>query len=157
MFLHFVDRLEFDIWLKNLSSSIVVTNLGEVELKSRPLAIKRWSNKGGVLLVSDKTFASIFLKNKDLQRPFNPDVLILDEAHTMLKKSTNQVYQALSAVTTRRKIGKCRFVSRLLFPFTISSSLTCCCNNPLIRSTDWVTFSKQCKGTLGCFLIGFAL
>ena len=103
----FLDRIEFNIWQQQLPRAMVVSNLGDVTLEARASAIKRWYHNGGVLLVSDKTFANVASK-RELHAYLQPDVLILDEAHTMLKNPKNKVYKALLAVTTPRKIGKCK-------------------------------------------------
>ena len=87
---------EFEIWQKDL----VVTNLGHVGTDGRTKAIKRWVSRGGVLLISDRTFAG--MTKHDLQ----PDVLVLDEAHTMVRNSSTKIYKALNSISTPRRIGK---------------------------------------------------
>lgn len=110
-FLHCLEPSEFAIWQKNLLRSVVVSNLGDVTADARASTIRRWSDNGGILLVSDMTLASIASKKNGenvWEKYCEADVLVMDEAHTMLRKSANKVYKALAAVTTPRKIGKCR-------------------------------------------------
>ena len=105
---------------------MVVSNLGDLNVGARASTISRWSDNGGVLLISDKTLASIASKKQGEKvwlKYRQADVLVVDEAHTMLRKSTNKVYQALAAVTTTRKIGKCRS-ERGLKPFVPSNDLS---------------------------------
>ena len=70
--------------------------------------IKRWATFGGVLLVSDKTLMSIVTsnsKNPVMLEQLQPHVLVLDEAHTMVRKSTNKIFKTLASFSTPRKIG----------------------------------------------------
>ena len=92
--------LEFDIWQKDLHVPIQVTNLGHVGPEGRAKSIQYWLRIGGVLLISDRIFVA--LSKQDLQ----PDVLVLDEAHTMVRNSTTKIYKALSNISTPRRIGK---------------------------------------------------
>jgi SNF2 family DNA or RNA helicase len=71
--------------------------------------VKRWDTWGGVLLVSDKTLARIVSANHTtptLLEQFQPHVLVLDEAHTMVRNSATKIFKALTSITTPRKIGK---------------------------------------------------
>jgi SNF2 family DNA or RNA helicase len=97
---------EFEIWTGNLSYTVPVTNLSGSNSGSRGHLIEKWAKKGGVLLASDSLFQSIIKKKiheKYLQCP-GPDVIVLDEAHTMLKNSSNVIFKALMGVNTRRRI-----------------------------------------------------
>lgn len=96
---------EFFIWTGKLAKTVPVTNLSSGSLGSRSHFIRKWGKKGGVLLMSDSLFQRA-IKNKDqkalLQNP-GPDVIVVDEAHTMLKNKT-QVFKALMGVKTKRRI-----------------------------------------------------
>ena len=62
---------------------------------------------GGVLLVAEKTFLATLKKTEGAERFLQspgPSAIFIDEAHSMLKKSTNEVYKALAAVETRRRV-----------------------------------------------------
>ena len=91
---------EFDNWLREEKRQIVVYNFSDVDAKARDKRVQQWSDQGGVLLISERTFQP---KNFVLLR--NPDVLCLDEAHTMLKNPETGLYKNLSMVVTRRRIA----------------------------------------------------
>lgn len=87
-----------------MSSSIVVHNLADDGNRGR--TIRRWAKQGGVLLTSDALFRNIVKKMEFevyLRSP-GPDVIVLDEAHAMLKNKKNAVFKALNGVKTRRRI-----------------------------------------------------
>jgi Holliday junction resolvasome RuvABC ATP-dependent DNA helicase subunit len=63
------------------------------------MSIKRWLERGGILLMSDRILAGLISKN------LQPDVLVLDEAHTMLRNPSTTMYKALANIQTPRKIG----------------------------------------------------
>jgi hypothetical protein len=88
------------MWQKNLKATVVVTNLGHVNPEGRSQSIMRWVSNGGVLLVSDRTLAGMAKDN------LQPDVLVLDEAHTMIRNSSTKIYKVLDSITTPRRIGK---------------------------------------------------
>lgn len=50
---------EFEMWTGSLHPSIRVINLGAVEATARRRNIRSWMSKGGVLLISDKTFLRV--------------------------------------------------------------------------------------------------
>ena len=92
---------EFDFWLREEESrAMLVYNLNALEKHTKDLTITRWSERGGVLLVSEMAFR--LLDNEQLM---NPDVIILDEAHQMLKNATTKMSKKLLEVNTQRKIG----------------------------------------------------
>jgi hypothetical protein len=64
------------------------------------MSIKRWLTRGGVLLMSDRIFGGLASKN------LQPDVLVMDEAHTMLRNPSTTTYKALANIQTPRKIGQ---------------------------------------------------
>jgi SNF2 family DNA or RNA helicase len=69
----------------------------EVPPSERLISIQRWKARGGVLLLPP----ILFLGLGDLQ----PDLVILDEAHTMLKNNSSKVYNALLEIKTPRRVG----------------------------------------------------
>jgi hypothetical protein len=103
-----------------LSHTVLVSNLGQVGVDGRATLIKRWAARGGVLLVSDKTLVSIVLniKNALLVEHLQADVLVLDEAHTMLRNSSTKVFKTLASIRTPRRIGTCQ-------QFTVHTSSSC--------------------------------
>jgi hypothetical protein len=101
-----------------LSHTVLVSNLGQVGVDGRATLIKRWAARGGVLLVSDKTLVSIVLniKNVLLVEHLQADVLVLDEAHTMLRNTSTKVYKTLASIRTPRRIGTCpQFIQVVIF------------------------------------------
>jgi SNF2 family DNA or RNA helicase len=96
---------EFDKWTGSMRNArLEVCNL--VNVLDRRRAIERWGKNGGILLVTDQTFR-IAVKKKlcleHLQSP-GPDVIVLDEAHMMLKKKSNEIFKVLDGVATPRRI-----------------------------------------------------
>lgn len=95
---------EFEKWTHKMGTIIRVHNLAEST--NRVHAIEKWSKQGGVLLMSDALFRNVVKKNlceNHLRAP-GPDVIIIDEAHIMLKNKSNEVFKALNGVRTRRRI-----------------------------------------------------
>ena len=65
--------------------------------------IRTWAKIGGVLLMSDALFRNnVKISKEELQDLAN--VIVLDEAHTMLKNKSNAVFKALMGVKTARRI-----------------------------------------------------
>lgn len=94
---------EFIKWTHQLSSSIRVYNLSNST--KRRATILKWAAYGGVLLTSDALFRTVVKKMSDLEIFLRgPDVIVLDEAHTMLKNKSNEVFKALNGVRTRRRV-----------------------------------------------------
>lgn len=96
---------EFQKWLDHLPNSPSVYNLSLYKSGRKP-SVQRWRKKGGVLLVSDSMF-SRFFTGSDREwytKEIQPDVLVLDEAHTMLKNSDTQISKTLNCISTKRRI-----------------------------------------------------
>lgn len=70
----------------------------------RSRIVKQWNQLGGVLLMSDATFAKLAQEKEMYPSLQKPDVLVVDEAHT-IKNSGTKIFQALSEISTPRKIG----------------------------------------------------
>jgi transcriptional regulator ATRX len=97
---------EIEKWTENVKSRLTVENLAGKEEYVRVKAVDRWRSRGGILLLGEQLFLSMQgrgTKGAD-KRLLETDVLVLDEAHTMLKNSNNKVYKVLSAVKTMRRI-----------------------------------------------------
>jgi SNF2 family DNA or RNA helicase len=98
---------EFEKWTGKLKRPLRVDNLNNTDINARGSVLRRWTKRGGVLLVSESTFVATLKKDVDNAKYFQdpgPDAIVLDEAHSMLKNRTNVVFKALDAVTTRRRI-----------------------------------------------------
>ena len=99
--------------------------LNEVQTSDRGHLVSLWLRSGGVLCVSSSSFSSICKpalaeKTKDsadkgagtaaataFLRAFldpGPDIIVLDEGHTMLKNSSTGIFKTLCAVRTRRRV-----------------------------------------------------
>ena len=91
---------EFSKWLRGVPI-VNVINLSNVDARARDCYLSRWSKDGGVLLISSATFQRIVADKKEL---LQPHVLVLDEAHTMVKNATTGISKALNEVTTNRRI-----------------------------------------------------
>lgn len=89
-------------WTKGLDP-LMVYNLASVEQSSRGSRIARWQDVGGILILGEQLFLALF-KNGTIREKLQPDVLVLDEAHLMLKNSGTKVYKALSEIKTNRRL-----------------------------------------------------
>lgn len=92
------------------------------------------------MLMSSEGFLRIG-KDKDVSS-IQCDVLVLDEAHTMLKNSKNKVFKALSAIETPRKIGEYSELSPHVYlvcyiPYYLPIS-----RSYYYHSADWLSVSK---------------
>jgi SNF2 family DNA or RNA helicase len=93
---------EVDKWTKDIGRLRII-NLAERTNRER--AIEEWDEQGGILLTSDALFRSV-IKRLTSHAHFlqKTNVIILDEAHIMLKNKTNEVFKALTSVQTKRRI-----------------------------------------------------
>jgi len=79
--------------------------------------VEKWSGEGGILLSSVDTFRcackGLLASNNEgsMEKLYKnaflspgPDIVILDEAHLMLKNSKSEISKALSAMATMRRI-----------------------------------------------------
>ena len=86
---------ELEKWDSNLS----ITYYPPIE-DDKMTCISYWSKKGGLLIMTHDRFRRYQL---DGTFAFNPDVLVVDEAHN-LKNSKNLFYQAVHSTPTKRKL-----------------------------------------------------
>ena len=92
---------EFDKWTGKLSHPLVVDSINNHNsLLAQENAIDRWHTRGGVFILTEGKLQSLLKRQKQPQ----PDILVVDEAHTMLKTMTNKNFQALNTIKTPRKI-----------------------------------------------------
>jgi transcriptional regulator ATRX len=92
---------EVEKWTKSLREPLKILNLGEIMPSTRAKNIKKWKREGGVLVMGD----ALFLNMADvIVDAAQPDVLVLDEAHTMLKSSANKGFKKLQEIQTKRRI-----------------------------------------------------
>jgi DNA repair and recombination RAD54-like protein len=97
---------EVTVWTGNLDTPLLVDNLSGLVKSERKKAIKRWVNRGGILLLGEQLFQRLTREpdSEVKDELLKTDILVLDEAHTMLKNSANKVFQALAGVETKRRI-----------------------------------------------------
>ena len=94
---------ELHKWTAGLERRIRMFNIGKVSSHYRKSELIRWKEDGGILLMNEK----LFLANNQsafLLKDAQPEILVLDEAHTMLKNSTTQISKLLGQIATKRKI-----------------------------------------------------
>jgi transcriptional regulator ATRX len=92
---------EVEKWTGHLDDPITIMNLSKVQAGYRPKELKKWKRDGGLLVMSD----SLFLKlARTILNVAQPDVLVVDEAHTMLANSSNKISQQLCEIQTKRRI-----------------------------------------------------
>ena len=93
---------EVEKWTKDLDRKLPITNLGAHTAGSRRKCIRKWNeDTGGIMVLSDSTFLRAV---DDIIEAGQPDVLVLDEAHTMLKQSGNKGFKRLLDIQTKRRI-----------------------------------------------------
>jgi DNA repair and recombination protein RAD54B len=92
---------EFGAFTCNLKQKILVDSIVHYQSQAaQQNALQRWQDRGGVLLVTEGKLHSLSKKGSVAQ----PDCLVIDEAHSMLKTTTNKVFQTLSQIDTPRKV-----------------------------------------------------
>lgn len=95
---------EFTKWFVNVNPKVFVCTPSEVEVYARKALISKWMSTGGIFLVSSKTFANLVSGNGQETELIRADVLVVDEAHSMIKNSSTQIFKALSSIETKRRI-----------------------------------------------------
>lgn len=122
---------EFKIWCDDLNlTPLACYNLNDTNSNSmaRGIMIQTWVKNGGILLTSSETLArtcKFCLNEKDSNMPQSssspndavkslykeafvspgPCVVVLDEAHTMLKSNKTDISKVLYSLETRRRIA----------------------------------------------------
>lgn len=94
---------ELEKWTANLDQSIRSLSLPSISSSFRADEVKKWQKEGGVLILTDALFRQKEL-NQIILKGKQPDVLVIDEAHTMLKHSKNQISKGLREIQTKRRI-----------------------------------------------------
>lgn len=92
---------EVEKWTKTLAEPLKIVNLGEIVSSSRPKNIQKWKREGGLLVMGDALFLKL---SKEIVEGAQPDILVLDEAHTMLKRSANKGFKRLQEIKTNRRL-----------------------------------------------------
>ena len=92
---------EVEKWTGSLTNPLIVRDLGDVKDRARPNELRNWNRQGGILLMSGKIFLQLSDKIGELAQP---DIMVLDEAHTMVKNSGNKTFEKMKRIQTKRKI-----------------------------------------------------
>jgi SNF2 family DNA or RNA helicase len=92
---------EVQKWTEDLDAPLKSFHLGGVMSGYRIREIKQWKHQGGFMFLGD----AMFLKMADdILKVVQPDALVLDEAHTMLKSNRTQTFVKLQQINTKRII-----------------------------------------------------
>ena len=92
---------EVQKWTQDLRTPLKYFQLGGVMPGYRSHEIQRWKRDGGLLLLGDGMFLKLA---SEILKTAQPDVLFLDEAHTMLKNDRTQTFLKLKQIKTKRII-----------------------------------------------------
>jgi transcriptional regulator ATRX len=88
-------------WTGNIDHPLNVRSLRKFDKSFRQDEIEKWKTEGGVMFLTD----ALFLKFASfIIQKAQPQILVLDEAHTMLKHSKNATAKALCKIITQRRI-----------------------------------------------------
>jgi len=93
---------EIKEWTNELEHKLPLINLQRSQSGYREDDAENWEKSGGVLLMSDKLFCKQF--SSRIIKEATPDILVLDEAHTMLKNATTKISKILRKIPTKRII-----------------------------------------------------
>lgn len=124
---------EFQKWV-GASSGMIIPGIrfySWKETKSKVKLVKEWYNSGGILCVSTEKYASACKDYLDVDKRnsnskkanskkitttieddaflrkalLGPDIVVLDEVHTMLKSNTTIIYKVLCGLHTKLRLG----------------------------------------------------
>lgn len=89
------------------SDKIEVLNMNDTDARTGDKFVGRWKRIGGALLISDKLLsrkARISSNGSFSEMMVHADIVVLDEAHTMLKNDKSETSRALQRIKTKRRI-----------------------------------------------------
>jgi len=92
---------EITTWTGDLEAPLEMFNLSKILPGYREAEINKWKRRGGLLMMSDMMFNNAC---DEIVKKAQPDILVLDEGHTMLKNPSNQGFKNLKKIHTKRKI-----------------------------------------------------
>jgi SNF2 family DNA or RNA helicase len=95
---------EFTKWLEYVSPKLCVYTPFNMEIQARHTLIDKWMATGGIFLVSKDTLPNLAVVNGKETDLLHADILVLDEAHSMIKNPSTQIFTALSKFATKRRI-----------------------------------------------------
>lgn len=76
---------EFAKWITGMNQKITVYNLGDGDKRFREKQVRKWADKGGVLITSDAVFRNL-TKIEDLDTCLfspGPDAVVVDERYVL--------------------------------------------------------------------------
>ena len=88
-------------WTEKLDKKLRTYSLRKIDKSFRQDEIEKWNREGGVLFLTDALFLRFC---KYIVQHAQPQVIVLDEAHTMLKHSANRTAKELSKIETKRRL-----------------------------------------------------
>ena len=94
---------EFTKWFAGVNPKVRVYMPSEKTMQDRKALISYWMEKGGILLVSSDTLKNL-VEVKEEAGLLRASILVVDEAHTMVKNSSTQIFKVLSKFATKRRI-----------------------------------------------------
>ena len=92
---------EIEKWTGNLEYPFHAYNLGGTMKGFQGKVLKKWNQYGGLLLMSETHFLNAC---DQIVKNYPPDILVLDEAHTMLKNHNTKTFKKLQMVKTKRRL-----------------------------------------------------
>lgn len=92
---------EIITWTGSLKNPLKVHNLGKFHSSHRLGEVQKWKTDGGALIVGEALFQKMC---DDIVEMSQPDILVLDEAHTMLKSTATLLFKKLQRIRTKRKV-----------------------------------------------------
>lgn len=95
---------EFTKWFAHVSPKVFVYTPSDMGISERRALISKWMSTGGILLVSSKTLTNLIVVNGEETDLLRSSILVIDEAHSMIKNPSTQIFKALSKFGTKRRI-----------------------------------------------------
>jgi len=92
---------EIQVWTGLLPIPLKAYNIGKLHSSCRLGEVQKWKNQGGILIVGETLFQ---IMCDDITKKAQPDILVLDEAHIMMKTNATKLFQKLVCIQTSRKI-----------------------------------------------------
>lgn len=89
-------------WTANIDTPLRTCSLSKFSKHFRPEELEKWQREGGVLFLTDRLFLQGY--SSYIVNHAQPDMIFLDEAHTMLKHSKNKIAKELKKIRTKRRV-----------------------------------------------------
>lgn len=89
-------------WTQGIDPTLIVHNMSTMDAHGRARAIGTWNSRGGIVLASSQWLAT--KKQVGVESLLKADILVIDEAHGMLKNRKTRSFEVLARVETKRRI-----------------------------------------------------